>query len=136
MILSTRVGAFAAAFAFVALLQDNASAATLTRKPDYRLQRRQEASPSPISPNPGRGAGCGRIRNNVQEASVRGQCVCFNPNNVAIFGETPAAVTFANDQGYIFPTSVCGLRFMTRVVTGELYPVALNRQTTMASRTA
>lgn len=72
-------------FAFIAVLYDCVSAATVTRNSQRGdLYRRQ---------NPGRGAGCGRVRSNVQEAEFRGQCVCFNPNTVAIFGETPEVVS-------------------------------------------
>lgn len=102
MMLPTRLNAFATIFAFIALLQDTASAATLTRKSNRgNLGRRQADAPSP-----GRGAGCGQVKSNVPEAQFRNQCVCFNPNTVAVFGQTPEVVTYANDNGYIYPRDV------------------------------
>jgi hypothetical protein len=101
MFLPTRLSALTLIGAFVALLQDSASAASVTRNSDQNnLGRRQNA------PNPGRGAGCGQVKSNVPEAQFRNQCVCFNPNTVAVFGQTPEVVTYANNNNYIYPRDV------------------------------
>lgn len=101
MFLPTQLSALTAICAVVALLQDTTSAASLTRKSvQNNLGRRQNA------PNPGRGAGCGQVRSNVPEAQFRNQCVCFNPNTVAVFGQTPEVVTYANNNNYIYPRDV------------------------------
>ncbi|KAI5450098.1 hypothetical protein NCC49_003725 [Naganishia albida] len=93
MILPTQI---ATVFAFFAVLQNSAFAATVTRKSES-LGRRQNA------PSPGRGAGCGQVKSNVPDEQFRNQCVCFDPNTVAVFGETPEVVTYANNNGYIYP---------------------------------
>lgn len=96
MILPTQI---ATVFAFFAVLQNSAFAATVTRKSES-LGRRQNA------PSPGRGAGCGQVKSNVPDEQFRNQCVCFDPNTVAVFGETPEVVTYANNNGYIYPRDV------------------------------
>lgn len=73
---------------------------TVTRKSNrYSLERRQG---EPVPNN--RGAGCGQIKQGVPVYG--GQCICFNPDTEAVFGETQAAVDFANANDYRYPQSV------------------------------
>jgi hypothetical protein len=50
---------------------------------------------------------CGQIKSN--SAQYPNVCICFDTaGTTANFGESTAAVTYANSQGFKFPTSVNG----------------------------
>jgi hypothetical protein len=84
-------------FAFIAVLQDCASAATVTRQHERgSLERRQSAGF--ITAN------CGNLLNRFGEFG--GQCVCYNPDTVAILGTTPGVIEYSNANGLSFPSAV------------------------------
>jgi hypothetical protein len=77
---------------------------------------------------------CGQIKSN--SAQYPNVCVCFDTLGTSVnFGESTAAVTYANSQGFKFPTSVSEPKAKSRF-TAKRAPtlIKLIRHPTMVSR--
>jgi hypothetical protein len=65
---------------------------------------------------------CGQIKSN--SAQYPNVCVCFDTLGTSVnFGESTAAVTYANSQGFRFPTSVSEPKAKSRVVAKRRPPL-------------